>query len=103
MQFEDYIYLAPGLIVGRLSAEPWLALVGIGLGVLMKPWWFVLVACLVAGAVWGATSFLMANDPYGGPLVEWMYLAALPVVVTGMVGYLAKRFLRQDHSSSAGQ
>jgi hypothetical protein len=99
MPLEDYVLLAPGLIAGRLSAEPWLALVGLALGLLLRPAWYVAFMAVAAGAAWGAISYYAVNE--GGSIVEWMYLAALPVAACALVAYGVRCLIKQQRKQRA--
>lgn len=84
MPLENYVLLAPGFIVGRLSVEPWLAIPGIVIGVWARPWWLVALVAALSGALWGVASYYIAGDAMGGPILEWAYLGALPVFAVAL-------------------
>jgi hypothetical protein len=92
---EAYVFGAPALIAGRLSAEPWLALVGLVLGLALSRWLWVLLASAATGLAWGAVSYFSARaDELSGPLPEWMYLAALPIVACALFSHGLRRMVR---------
>lgn len=93
---EQYVLLAPGLMIGRLSAEPWLAIVGIVIGVASPRWWLALLLSVAVGSIWGLISIGFGGE---APLMlESAYLASLPIAVVALVTYFAKRAIRARKS-----
>lgn len=102
MPLENYFLLAPGLIVGRLSVEPWLALVGLAIGLRAGAAWFAAALAVFVGAMWGMLSFAIAyRGPPDGPLIEWAYMALLPVLAVALVTYAIKRAMRPRSAQPA--
>jgi hypothetical protein len=96
----NYIYLAPGIIAGRLSVDPWLAILGIAIGIWLRPWWLVALAGTTAGALWGIVPYFIADaESLVWPMAVWAYFNALPVLVTALLSHGVARVIRSRRTS----
>lgn len=94
---EDYVLLAPGLMLGRLSVEPWLALFGIIVGVTLPRLWLAFGVSVLVGIAWGLIFDPLSKES-SARMIESAYLAALPITVFALAAYATKRIVRAARS-----